>query len=32
MENFPIVEVIMGIIIAAQNLYLAIKKIWAKNK
>lgn len=32
MENLNIVEVIMGLIIAVQNAYLLIKKLFFKNK
>ena len=32
MENIPIVEVIMGIVIAVQNVYLLIHKLFKKDK
>ena len=31
-ENIPIVEIVMGIVIAGQNLYLAIRRLWKKNR
>ena len=32
MENLPITEIILGIFIAAQNLYLAIRRLFKKDK